>query len=1071
MRKLLSPAGRDTFIVNICPVQTFSWKLTILAMLLIISGQIMAQSRVITGKITDAGGIAVPNATILVKGTTTGTSSGADGSFSLSIPSTAKVLIISSVGMTTAEISIGKRGVFEITLSTAEKGLTEVVVTALGIRKDKKTLGYGVTVLKAEEITQAHTTNVTNALAGKVPGVRISGSGGAFTGSSIIIRGFTTFTGSNQPLFVVDGVPIDNGGGNSPLQTGPPVSNRGIDLNQEDIESMSVLKGPAAAALYGSRAAPGAILITTKKGRLNQKGQIEAYVSYGSESVNRFPEYQNTYAQGSLGVYSPSSQLSWGPQISGQTVTNAFGKQEQLKAYPNNVKDMFRNGQNLQANLSFAGGSDRNSFRFSYGYTDNSGVLDNNRLKRHNLSINTSSQINSRLTVSISANYTNNTSRRTQQGNQLSNPLFRGWLTPRSYDLTNLPYQNGAGDQLYPLAEDNPYWSIYNNRFKDEINRIFGNVSVNLKIMPWLTFDYRLGTDVYATFRHGYDQVGIRGQGNTANTASNPGPFTGVGPAGNAGGILEVRNTYRSYNSTGYFTATKKISDFSLTGIVGNETYQTYTTTDQTIGYGVTVRDLENLKNSTSYNPTNGSTTSRLVGVYGDFTVGYKSIASVNATVRNDWSSTFKAGKYRYLYNAISASINFTELFPAIKNNIIENIKINGNIAKVGKAGDFVYGTDSYYGAAGASDGFGPAINFPFNGLSGFSLQDQAGNANLGPEFTTNRELGFNLGFLKNRVSIEGALYKQKSHDLIFAVPVSNSSGIGSLLQNAGSLTNTGFELAINVTPVQTKDFTWNINWNYTKLKSKVDDLAPGVQNIFLGGFTTPNIRLVKGDEYGQIYGNAYQRDSVSHEVLIGANGLPLVTTGVQKIGNPNPKWLMGLTNTVSYKGLTISVLLDIRHGGQQYSRNIKDMRTNGVAKETAEFARFNSDGTVSKPYVFKGVYASNHKQVDTTHVTGQDYWGNSGKYVAAEGFIVDASWFRIREASISYHIPLAVSRKTPFTHIDVSVYGRNLFLHAPNYPHLDPEQNALGISNAVGLEFNALPQTRSFGASLKFGL
>jgi outer membrane receptor protein involved in Fe transport len=523
-------------------------------------------------------------------------------------------------------------------------------------------------------------------------------------------------------------------------------------------------------------------------------------------------------------------------------------------------------------------------------------------------------------------------------------------------------------------------------------------------------------------------------------------------------------------NSTGYFTANKKVGDFALTGIIGNEISQIYSATDQTIGYGVVVRNFEQLKNTTSYAPSNGSTTTRLVGLYGDFTVAYKSIASLNATLRNDWSSTFKANRYSYLYNAVSASVNFTELFPSLKSNIIENIKLNGNIATVGKAGDFVYATDSYFTGAASSDGFGPAINFPFNGLQGFTLNGSAGNANLGPEFTTSKEVGLSLGLLKNRITFEGSIYQQKSRDLIFAVPVSNAAGIGSVVQNAGKLSNKGFELAVNLIPVQTRSFTWSINYNFTKLKSVVDELAPGVDNIFLGGFTTPNIRLVKGDEYGQIYGNAYQRDTKTNEMLIGANGLPLVTTGVQKIGNPNPKWLMGLTNTVSYKGITLSVLLDIRRGGQQYSRNIKDLRANGVAKETAEFPRYNADGTLNKPYLFKGVYASNG-QTDTTHVSAQDYWGNSGKYVAAEGFIVDASWFRIREASLSYHMPASIMRKTPFSHADISIYGRNLFLRAPNYPHLDPEQNALGISNAQGLEFNALPQTRSFGASLKFGL
>jgi len=1045
-------------------------KLSLLMGVLFLCMQLIAQQRTVIGKVTDEKGDPIPNVSVTIKGTNLGTTSKQDGTYSLSIPASAKTIVISSVGMETVEANIGNKGVIDVSLKQSEKDLQEVVVTALGIKKDKKTLGYGVSTVKAEELTQAHTTNVTNALAGKIPGVKITGSGGSFTGSSIIIRGFTTFTGSNQPLFVVDGVPFDNGGGGSPLQTGPSVSNRAIDINQEDIDNITVLKGPSAAALYGSRASNGVILITTKKGKFNQKGTIEFSTSYGIETVNRLPSYQNSYAQGNNGTYLANSQTSWGPLITGQTVTNAFNKQEVLQAYPHNVSDMFKNGQNLQTNLSFTGGSDRNTFRFSYGFNNSTGVLDNNRLQRHNFGLNTSSKVSNKLTISVSGNYSNNSSKRTQQGNQLSNPLFRGWLTPRSYDLTGLPFETAAGDQLYPLGEDNPYWSIKNNRYRDEINRFFGNVAINFKFNNWLQFDYKLGADVFSTFRHAYDQIGIRGQGNVANTAANTNPFTGIGPAGNAGGVLEVRNQYRSLNSNGYFTASKRIGDFNLTGVVGNEISQVYNATDQTIGYGVVVRDFEQLKNTTSFQPSNGSSKVRLIGLFGDFTAAYKSIASLNVTLRNDWSSTFKPGNNSYLYNAVAASVNFTELFPALKNNVIENIKINGNIATVGKAGDFVYATDSYYGAASAGDGFGPAIVFPFNGLQGFTLNDQAGNLNLGPEFTTNREIGVNLGFFKNRVNLEATVYKQKSKKLIFGVPVSNASGIGTLVQNAGSLTNNGVELNLNVSPIRSKSFSWDINANYTKIKSVVDQLAPGVANIFLGGFTTPNIRLVQGDEYGQIYGNAYQRDAKTNQLLIGANGLPLVTSGVQKIGNPNPKWLMGITNTFTYKGFSLSVLLDIRHGGDQYSRNIKDIRANGVGAETAEFPRYNPDGSINKPYLFQGVYASNG-QPNTTNVSAQDYWGNSGKYVAAEGFIVDASWFRVREAALTYRIPASLSKKVSIARAELSVYGRNLYLHCPNYPHLDPEQNALGISNATGLEFNALPQTRSMGVSIKIGL
>jgi hypothetical protein len=412
--------------------------------------------------------------------------------------------------------------------------------------------------------------------------------------------------------------------------------------------------------------------------------------------------------------------------------------------------------------------------------------------------------------------------------------------------------------------------------------------------------------------------------------------------------------------------------------------------------------------------------------------------------------------------------VNITEAFPSIKNKFIENIKIRGNVATVGKAGgEFVYSTDSYFGGAGSADGFGPTITFPFNGIQGFTLGNSAGNADLGPEFTTNKEIAFELGFFKNRLTLEYTHYWQDSKDLIFAVPVSATAGITSVVLNAGSLSNKGNELAINATPIKSKSFSWDVDVTYTQFKSIVNKLAPGVTNIFLGGFTTPNIRLVEGDEYGQIYGNAYQRDpNKGNKIIVGANGLPLITSGVQKIGNPNPKWIGGLTNTFNYKGLSLSVLLEYKKGGDQYSRNLADLQRNGVAIETAEFARYDAAGVATKPYIFDAVYANG--QPNTTYVTAEQYWGNSGKFAAAEGFIWETTWFRVREASLSYRIPSSVLRKLPFGSAEFSVFGRNLYLHAPNYPHLDPEQNALGISNAQGLEFNALPQTRSLGVGLK---
>ena len=498
-----------------------------------------------------------------------------------------------------------------------------------------------------------------------------------------------------------------------------------------------------------------------------------------------------------------------------------------------------------------------------------------------------------------------------------------------------------------------------------------------------------------------------------------------------------------------------------------------------TTGRGIIIRDFENIANTTTIaTPAVGSTKTRLVGLYGDLTVLYKSIATLEGTLRSDWSSTFKPDNWQYLFPSLTGSVNLTELLPVIKNKVIENIKLRGSIAKVGKAGDFPYATDSYYGSITHADGFGPQIQYPFNGLQAFSLSNSAGNAALGPEFTTNNELGAELNLFKNRLYIEATVYKQKSTDLIFPVPVSNTSGITSVVKNAGDMHTNGLELGITGTPVKNKFITWEINANFTKFKSVVDKLETGVTNIFLGGFVTPNVRLVAGEEYGQIYGNAYLRDSKTGKVIVNDAttttnqllwGLPRITSDVQRIGNPNPKWLLGVTNTINVKGFTVSFLLEYKKGGDLYSRNVADIQRNGAGKETAQLPRFDANGIATKPYLFNAAYTNG--TANTTYVTPEQYWGNSGKFAAAEGFIFETTWFRVREASVSYRLPSSLLSKTPFSNAELSLFGRNLYLKAPNYPHLDPEQNVLGVSSAQGLEFNALPQTRTMGVGLKFNL
>lgn len=1044
----------------------FKW---IFTLLLAFSMQFsFAQERTISGIVSDATG-PIPGANVLVKGTRNGVQTDLAGKYAIKA-SIGQTLVFSFIGMKEVAVSVTGSSTVNIKLVEADNALEEVVVTSFGIKRDRKSLGYSTTKIDATQLTAARATNVTNQLVGKVPGVRVSGSGGAFTGSSVIIRGFTTFTGSNQPLYVIDGVPIDNSGGATELQRGSSSSNRAIDINPEDIENIVVLKDAASTALYGSRGASGVISITTKKGKKGERSSITFNTSFNAGTVNRLPDYQNEYAQGLNGTLTPTQignvnspgggvTTSWGPRIAGQTITNSFGQPEILKAYKNNVRDIFKQSYNIQNNLSFSGGSEKSSYRIAYGNTEETYVLDNNKLVRNNLTFTGTTDVSDRFTVGASFTYTNTSSERTLQGNQLSNPLFRAYFTPRSYNLTGLPFENATGQQLYFAGEDNPYWSIKNNTYNDKVNRILGNFNAKYEFTSWLSADFKIGTDFYNLTSKGFDQIGNRGGG-----------FTGSSGA-RVGGIVDRVNNVHNVNS--YFTlnANKKINDFTFSGTLGNEINSNYSYASNVFGYSLTVPGFRNIKNATTYLPETGMTSSKIYGVFGDVAVEYRNFLSVNVKARNDWSSTLAPANNSIFYPAISGSFVLTEAFPGIKlNNKINLIKFRASAGEVGK-GAPAYSTDSYYVQGLASDGFGPQITFPYNGLAGFTLGNGAGNADITPEFTREVSFGAEFGFFNNRLTIDATSYNRNTRNVILSVPVSAGSGVTSVLRNAGRLSTKGVELMVSGTPIKSKNFSWDIGVNYTQFKSMVEELAPGVSNIFLGGFTTPNIRLVAGDEYGQIYGSAYQRDAAGNLLINPTTGLPLATPDVKKIGNPNPKFTMGITNNFTVKNFNLYVLLDIKEGGDQYSRNIADVQRNGVAIETAEFNRFEADGvTPSKPYTYQGVYASgaNAGQPNTTAVTTQSYFGNTGKYVAAEGFIYDTSWFRVREVSLSYKLSSKLLDKTPFKQFEVGAFGRNLFLHAPNYPHFDPEQNALGISNAQGLEFNSLPNTRTIGVNLK---
>ena len=1045
---------------------------------------VLAQTRTISGRVTDQKtNEGLPGVTVLVKGTTNGASTNSDGAFSLAVPEAGGSLIFSSVGYVSQERAIGSETTYTVGLAVDVKELSEVVVTSFGREQEKKAIGFAVSEVKGRELTQARATNISNSLTAKVAGVRVQAANGMVgASSSIFIRGMTTFTSSNQPLFVVDGIPIDNGGGGNALQNGVSNSNRAIDINQDDVESISVLKGPAAAVLYGSRAASGAIIISMKKGaRYGAKKQSVSITSnYNIVQVGRLPDYQNTYGQGNLGTFRPLSNSSWGPAATGQAVTNFRGEQEELTINPNNVKDLFKQGFNFQNNLALSGATDRLRYYASYGNLKETGILSNNELNRNTLTFTGSAQLTDKLRSGTSVIYTNNQSQRTPQGNVLANPFFRTWFLPRSYDINRYPFElPGGGQQGAAVAgsftpnntwfsnDDNPLWTIKNNTYQDEINRIVGNVSLGYDFTPWLSLDYKLGVDTY----------------NQVSQAVNGRGSRGVSIAGGAALLGNLQdNTFTRTEISSYLTANLKhdiTEDFNIRLLLGNEINQRKSVDIGVLGSDLQVRYFNNINNALSFQPFGDRTNRRLVGFFGDLALGYRNFATLTLSGRNDRSSTFVAnngvpGKNSYFYPGASASVVLSDALPMLKSSTtVSLVKLRAAAAKVGREAP-IYVTDTYYAASNnPADGFGPNIAYPFRNQLGQSLSNTGGNSNLGPEFTTSYEGGVDLGFFGGRVAVEATYYQQRSTDLIFDVPVAASSGFSSYYRNAGIAEAKGIELLVSTTPIKTANFTYTNSFNFSRVRNTVVELAVGVPQITLGGFVTPSTRLIAGQPYGVIFGSVFERERVDEKgrpqgkLLLTQNGRTRLASDNQIIGDPNPNWVGGLTNNFSYKGLTLSTLLDIRYGGDIISRNVSDLRRQGAAKETGDRSKtFVIDGVI--PNLNADGSASGTFRANNVQITAENYFDDLYGFGRAEFVVFDASWLRLREVALNYVLPKALTDKTFLGSVEVGLNARNVFLYAPNVPHIDPEVNAQGQSNSQGLEFNALPQSRTYGGSIR---
>jgi TonB-linked SusC/RagA family outer membrane protein len=1060
--------------------------LTLLTLFLtLVYGQVLAQDRVVAGKVTSKDdGTPLPGVTVLVKGTTKGTQTDVEGAYKLTLSAEDKILVFSFIGMKSQEQEIGNRTTIDVALASGDAVLDEVVVTAIGIERQRRELTYATQNVSGSQLSQKSEPNILNALQGKVAGVEIiAGSGMAGSRSQIFMRGLGSATGNNQPLFVIDGVPIDN---SSPSTSGTLVggaqySNRALDLDPNDIESMSVLKGASAASLYGARAANGAIMITTKKGKgVNKKLEVTVTSSFNVNEVNMrsLPKYQNSFGQGDNGVFNRASLNSWGPRFGTPGfptfVPDLTVDSTRYQAYPDNISPIFNSGTMMENGVSLAGGLDKTRYFASINATNQSGIVPNSGLQRYSFRIGGSTQLSNSIGIDASIVHVQTSQTGGQQGNTGASPWFVGAFIPRSYDLANIPYVDAVGMQRPGLFatganRDNPLWATRNNTYSSELSRTIVSATINYKptFIKGLTAAYRLGLDQYVDKR--LEVIGSSSRPSNSNWATT-----------NSGANYFDNYYQRNYNHDLFVTYNKDITkDIGLRVLAGAQVVDNQTLNDGAIANQMNVPGWNNLGNFTSANIqafNNVFSRRRQIGVYGNATLSYKNWLSIDVSARNDWFSTLPAESNSVLYPSISGSWIFTDALK-MESNILSYGKLRGSWAQAGNDINPFLSSTIYTSNAGTQM-FGnnvAGVNFPFQGtIPGYTLSNRLGGGDTGAglrtELSNAYEFGGELGFFKGRLSLDVTYYYRSTTQQLFAnLPQTASSGFTSRTTNAGEITNKGLEMMLDARILDLSNgFKWNVNVNFARNISKVESLAPGVNQIVLSGFATFGAGVVPGQPFGVFIGSDVIRDAQNRVIVNPGTGLPYVSTADKPLGDPNPTSLTGFTNTFSFKGFTASVVLQYQDGGAFISRQTQIARFRGVTQETADRER---------PFLFEGVLGTgafddkglpiSSGNPNNVQVSAFDYY-TAGIQNVTRFAVFDATSIRLREVSITYELPKKWLEKTPFGAASIGFSGRNLWFNAPNNPHADPENNQQG-GNSRGFEFNSPPSARTYGANLRF--
>ncbi|MFD3000640.1 SusC/RagA family TonB-linked outer membrane protein [Pontibacter toksunensis] len=1019
-----------------------------------------AQESIITGRVTGAAdGIPLPGVSVTVKETTTGATTDADGNYQIRVPNNDAVLVFRYLGYENKEVMVGNQSVINVSLATDSRQLSEVVVTALGITREKKALGYAAQSVKAEELTQHRQPNVLNAMQGKVAGAVISSTGGApGQGTDIRIRGINSIDPSrpHQPLFVIDGIQMDNS--TSTFGEGAELrgmSNRLADLNPDDIESINVLKGGAATALYGLRGANGVVVITTKKG---EQGRLRVNLTStaGFEEVNKFPDIQDTYTQGFGGKYDPESFWpSWGPTVA---EARQIDPTHPAELY-NHFRDAYETGHQFRNSLSFAGGNETITFLSSISHLRHEGVLPFTDYENISARLNTEVKISDKFTTGANFNYTNSGGNR-YNADRFSESL--SYWSPR-WDVTDFRKPDGT---MNTYGNNNPIYGAATNLLEDDVNRFIGGLSFGYSPLTWLNFSYRIGLDTYNDDRTG--------------TAPGPRGFADerVYEDNGQGFVREYTSKFRAFNSTFIATLNKSFGeDFNATLRLGHELYDRKIKSFGVEGRELAVFDYFNLTNARFLSSRQEEEEYRLMGIFGEFSVDYKDFLFLTLTGRNDITSTLERPNNSFFYPSASLSYAFSEhlQLPAF----INQSKLRLSYAQIGKDA-LPYSTSS---------GFAPYTDFP-TGYTGYTRSELLGNEDLRPEFTNTYEAGLEMSFLDNRLGFDFTYYYSLSKDQILNIDIANSTGFIKASVNSGEMRNKGIEVVLNAIPVRSNDFSWDTKLIFSANRNKILSIREGLETIpyasqfgYLGSTVTMN--LVPGEPYGNIYGTHYKRyygpgeeeDPLyldeSRPIVIGEDGFPVRASGAtsQKVlGNSQPDWIAGFTNTFTYKNLSLTGLIDARVGQEKYNQMDNFFSAFGIADYTE-----NRNDVI----VFEGVLADgtpNTKPVWLGQGVGPDgvnygngFYRNLHRGVS-ENFVEDASWVRLRSLTLNYSLPNQWFESIFIRNASVSLTGNNLWL-STNYSGYDPESSSSPSGSSVdGFAGFTYPAVKSYLFTLNLG-